>query len=58
MRATRDRVKRATKQRVARHTPRKSTDGVGCPHCEPRLNGRLRRDTMIARIHQAEIDQR
>jgi hypothetical protein len=58
MRATRSRVKRAIKQRVARHTPRKSTDGVGCPHCEPSRNGRLHRDTMLARIHQAEIDGR
>jgi len=49
MRLTRSQSKRAAKMRHRRHQKLRSTDGPCCPHCEPHVNGRLKRETHRAR---------
>lgn len=55
MRLTRSQTKRAAKMRYIRHQKLRSTDGPVCPHCEPHVNGKLRRETLKARIAAREI---
>lgn len=51
MRLTRSQTKRAAKNRRRK----RSTDGPTCPHCEPRINGKLRRATILGRIAAKEM---
>lgn len=57
MRLLRSQVKRAEKMRHRRHQKLKSTDGPVCPYCEPRVNGKLNRQTKLAKIHAQEIQE-
>jgi hypothetical protein len=52
MRSIRNQVKRALKVRKKM----RSEDGPECPYCEPRVNGKLKRETIRARIAQKEIN--
>lgn len=56
MRLLRNQVKRAAKMRHRRHQKLKSTDGPECPHCEPRVNGKLGKQTKLAKLHAREMD--
>jgi hypothetical protein len=55
MRSTRDKVKRAAKMRIIKHMGIRSTDGICCPHCEPKQNGKLKRQTLLNKVAQKEI---
>ena len=57
MRQTRNQAKRAAKVRSRKHRKLRSTDGPQCPHCEPKVNGRLERYSILAKIAAREMDR-